>query len=100
MPHPTRNRLFNCLFVLLVGLGAAACTEQDTVPLDLDGTVPLVEPPAHSDSGNEEAQAEGQRLARQQCLEDPSLEEGVVQIVQPETDFVVAEIVVNCSEVR
>ena len=100
MPSTTRNRLFDCLLALLIGLGAAACTDQNTVPLDLDGTVPPVDPPAHADTGNEEARAEGQRLAEQQCFDDPTLEKGIVQIVQPETDFVVAEIVVDCSELR
>ncbi len=90
----------NLLFALGLAAGVVACSEQDTVPLDLDGTIPLVDPPAHSDAGNEEAREQGQQLAEQQCLDDPQLAEGVVKIVQPETDFVVAEIVVDCSEVR
>ena len=80
--------------------GVASCGQQDTVPLDLEGTVPLVDPPVHSDTGNEEARAQGQQLAEQQCLDDPTLEEGVVQIAKPDTGVVVAEIVVECSEVR
>lgn len=86
--------------MIALATGLAACSSQDTVPLDLDGTIPLLEPPEHSNAGNDAASAEGRRLAAQQCLDDPDLVKGVVQIAQPDTGVVVAEIVVECSEVR
>lgn len=96
-----RNHLLvRCFVALCLVVGLAGCSEQETVPLDIEGTIPLVEPPAHSDTGNEEARAQGQLLAEQQCLDDPTLEEGIVQIAKPDTNVVVAEIVVDCSEVR
>jgi len=86
--------------LLALSLSLVACGSQDTVPLDLDGTVPLVEVPEHSNAGNDAASAEGRRLAAQQCLDNPDLDEGIVQIAQPDTGVVVAEILVQCSEVR
>lgn len=85
---------------MTLALGLAACSSQDTVPLDLDGTIPLVEPPDNANAANDVASTEGRRLAIQQCLDDSELVEGVVQIAQPDTGVVVAEIVVQCSEVR
>lgn len=83
-----------------VTFALVACTGRETVPIDLDGTIPLVETTVQSNEANAAAAAEGRRLAEQQCLDDPTLEEGLVQIAQPDTGVVVAEIVVPCDEVR
>ncbi len=52
----------------------------------------------------EEQNAESSRLAReyaeQQCLDDPDLEVGVIQIVHEETEETVARIEADCDEVR
>lgn len=85
---------------LMFALASVGCTGADTVPLDLDGTVPLVEAPSTTGDINAAARAEGRRLAEQQCLDNPELSEGVVQIAEPDSSVVVAEIIVDCSEVR
>jgi hypothetical protein len=38
--------------------------------------------------------------AEQQCLDDPDLAEGYVRAVSPDTDEVMAELSVDCPEVR
>ncbi len=38
--------------------------------------------------------------AEQQCLDDPDLAEGYVRAVSPDTDEVMAELSVDCAEVR
>ena len=38
--------------------------------------------------------------AEQQCLDDPDLAEGYVRAVSPDTDEVMAELSVDCTEVR
>ena len=39
-------------------------------------------------------------FAEQQCFDDPEAEEGVIRIVEPESEEVVGEVVVDCEEVR
>jgi len=38
--------------------------------------------------------------AAQQCLDDPDLAEGYVRAVSPDTDEVLAEIAVDCADIR
>ncbi len=49
---------------------------------------------------NAEERDRVRQLAEQQCLDDPAKTEGVIRIVDPQTDQVVSEFVVDCAEVR
>lgn len=49
---------------------------------------------------NAEARQQVIDAAEQQCLDDPDLDEGVVRIVDAETDEVVNEYRVDCDDVR
>ena len=90
------------LAALVAVLISVGCTTEQPTPLDFDGApvttassaVPTTEDP------NAASRAMGQQLAEQQCLDDPTKTEGVVEVAQPETGIVVAEIVVDCADVR
>jgi hypothetical protein len=96
--------------VLCVVVGLAACSSEEATPVELstststtaaadpgtgstDGTLP---PTPHAVGENPQARA----YAEQQCLDDPSLEQGTIRIVDPTTQTVVGEVVVACDEVR
>lgn len=96
-----------CLFALALVVGA--CSGETAEPIDLRATVPTTDAPTETTLGEAEQQItddnEAQRqvavgYAEQQCLEDPDLEEGYVQIVVPDTDEKVGEITADCAEVR
>jgi hypothetical protein len=85
--------------VVLAGLTwwlLAGCSAEVAVPLDqlptttTPGTPHLLEP------------SEQMRLlARQQCLDDPTLDQGEVNAVDPDNpDQVLASVVIDCSTVR
>ncbi len=84
----------------MVSLGIAACTGEEPVPIDLDATIPPTSAPANEDDPNAAQRVEIQQLAEQQCLDDPELEVGTVRIVDPVTNEVVSELVIQCDEVR
>ncbi len=94
-------RVVACV-VLVTTVGA--CTDETATPVDFDAvtTTSVADPAAGEtvDDPNAEARAEVDRLAREQCLDDPELEVGTVRIVDPTTDEVVSEYVVDCAEVR
>jgi hypothetical protein len=41
-----------------------------------------------------------EELARRQCVDDPSLDEGYVEAVDPNTDLVLTRVTVDCATVR
>lgn len=77
----------------------AGCSGEEAVPID-PSNPPVVEaePPDVTHLIGPTPQME--ELARQQCIDDPSLGEGYVEAVDPETDRVLTEVSVDCSEVR
>ncbi len=100
-----------------VGFLATACTTEEPTAIDFTAnndatTVPLHDTDDGSAGGLTDAPADGsadpnsaQRsmvfgLAEQQCLDDPELAQGVVQIAMPDTGEVVNEVSVECDEVR
>lgn len=83
----------------VIAFSAASCTGEEPVPIDLNATVPPTSAPDENDPNAAQRQ-EIQQLAEQQCLDDPELEEGTVRIVDPVTNEVVSELIVQCSEVR
>lgn len=84
-------------FLALVG-----CTSEDATPVDLEQqpTSSAVTPAHSSADQNEAARAQARAFATQQCLDDSSASEGVIQIVDPETDEVVGTVTVDCAEAR
>ena len=87
--------------LLLVGAG---CTGEDATPVDLSPTTTTVVDPHGSTADdvdpNTEVRTQAQLLADDQCLEDESLEEGTIQIVDPDTDEIVGVITADCEAVR
>lgn len=74
----------------------AACTGEEAVPLD-ELTTTTSSPGAHALEPSDEMQ----RLAEQQCLDDPELLQGEVRAVDPGSpDEVLATVIVDCAEVR
>ncbi len=72
-------------------LAVAGCVAESTDPI-----VPTTSLPAHAVTPTPEME----QYARQQCLDDPELETGVVEVLEPETDTIVARIEVPCGPVR
>lgn len=85
----------SALVIMLSG-----CTGEEPVEIDLDATIPPTSVSADPDDPNAAQRQELQQLAEQQCLNDPELTEGTVRIVDPETNEVVSELIVQCDEVR
>ena len=88
--------------MLLSVLGLGGCTSEDATPVDLQQqpTTPAVTPTDSSADQNEAARAQARAFAAQQCFDDPEASEGVIQIVDPETDQVVGTVTVDCAEAR
>lgn len=85
--------------VALSAVGLVGCSGDEAVPIDPANPPVLdAEPPAVTHSIT--ATPEMEELARQQCFDDPSLEEGYVEAVDPDTDQVLAEVAVDCDAVR
>jgi hypothetical protein len=89
----------------LVGLLVGACTDEGATPVDLDAitTSSSVDPdaiPFSDDPTNVASRQMAVDFAEAQCFDDPELEEGVIRIVDPESDDVVGEVVADCVEVR
>jgi hypothetical protein len=92
-----RNRAIRPWAVALA-FTLVSCTGEEPQKIDLNATIP----PTTTDPGdpNSAQRAEMQRLAEQQCIDDPSKEVGTVRIIDPENNEQVSELVVQCSEVR
>ncbi len=106
------------LAVVAFVLAASACTDgEEPVPIDFsdsdspvggedaeDGTPEATTEDDTTTATTEDPNAEVRQqvidAAEQQCLDDPTLTEGVVRLVDPETDEVVNEYVADCAEVR
>ncbi len=93
-------------------LVASACAEEPAVEIDLNTTVraassatsSTTEIAADDNGQRQDPNAEQNRITRryaeQQCLDDPKLDQGYVQIVDPSTNEKVGEVTVDCEEVR
>lgn len=93
------------LTCLVVGglLSLPACLGEDATPVDLGGLAPTTAStsvPAAVDDTNSASSELARRYAEQQCFDDPTATEGVIEIVHPDTKQVVARIEADCAEVR
>lgn len=77
----------------------AGCTDEEAVPID-PANPPIVEAEPPDITHPIQPTPRMEELARQQCVDDPSLDEGYVEAVDPETDQVLTQIAVDCAEVR
>ncbi len=83
----------------VIALLFGGCSSEQAVPIDPANPPVLdVEPPDVSHPIGPTPQME--QLARQQCVDDPTLDQGYVEAVDPTTDEVMTEITVDCDEVR
>ncbi|MEM7273269.1 MAG: hypothetical protein AAF547_09340 [Actinomycetota bacterium] len=83
-----------------LALGAAlllaACVDDSATPIE-PGRAPIdLTDVTHT----MEPTPEMQDAAEQQCLDDPELAEGYVRAVDPDTDAILAELTLPCSDVR
>lgn len=101
------------LVIAVVTLGVAACSSEEAEPVDLYATVTtatteaggnphgMIDPVGpEGDDVNAETRQMVVDHATAQCLEDPDLAEGIVRMVDPETNEVANELRLNCAEVR
>jgi len=85
----------------LAGLtfAGAACSGEEAIPID-----PANPPTTAVDLTEVTHQIEPTQqmrdAAEQQCLDDATLAEGYVRAVEPETEEILAEVTVDCAEVR
>lgn len=81
------------IVIAAAGALALGCTGEDATPIPRGTGVTT----PHRLEPTEQMQD----LAEQQCLDDPSLAEGVVNAVDPaDTDQILASVTVDCDEVR
>lgn len=92
---------------LLSILAFGACSSEGATPVDLDpvdqpatSATSSVSPAIAPDDQNDAAREQAREYATQQCLDDPEATEGVIQIVDPDTDQVAATVTVDCAAVR
>ncbi len=101
--------------VVLSGIVVSSCTSEDATIVDLDAvttttvsgdstessmTMAPFTDEVDPDDPNAEARQQVIDAARQQCLDDPELDEGVVRLVIAETGELANEYRVDCAEVR
>lgn len=91
-----RPRLPSGLVVVgLAWLVLAGCSSEIAVPLD-----ELPTPTTPGTPHQLEPTEQMRQLARQQCLDDPTLDHGEVNAVDPDNpDLVLASVVIDCSTV-
>ncbi|MEZ5340048.1 MAG: hypothetical protein R2706_00970 [Acidimicrobiales bacterium] len=92
-------------FLLAFGLLLTACTGEDSTPIDLQNSGSVASTPEVSevpivDDPNAEVREQAKQLAAQQCLDDPTLEQGVIRIIDPDTDEMAGEVIADCEVVR
>lgn len=91
--RPNMALLFAPTLALAVAVGISACSGADEAETPADAEFPDV---THVLEPTDEMQT----VAEQQCLDDPSLDEGYVRAVAPDSGDVLAEVTVACDEVR
>jgi len=76
-----------------------ACSGEEAIPID-PANPPTTAVDLTDVTHQIEPTAQMQDAAEQQCLDDPTLAEGYVRAVEPETEEILAELTVDCAEVR
>jgi hypothetical protein len=79
----------------------ASCAGEEATPLDELPVSTTLDPSAVATPHQLEPTEEMRELARRQCLDDPELEQGEVNAVDPSNpDLVLASVVIDCATVR
>ena len=90
-----RRRGLAAPVIVLIAVMAAACTGEDATPV-----VPGA-PTGATTPHQLEPTDQMRELAEQQCLDDPDLEVGEINAVDPnDTDQVLATVAIDCATVR
>lgn len=96
--RPSATRPFVTGLLLFSGAALAGCVDDSATPID------PARPPVTADltdvTHTMEPTSQMEEAAEQQCLDDPGLAEGYVKAVDPSSQETLAEITVDCSEVR
>ncbi len=88
-------------YVFALCLALAACTGEEATPIDLQRTVTTsVDATTTTEDPNAEVREQAEQLAAEQCLEDPELEKGIIQIVDPDSGEIAGEVIADCAVVR
>lgn len=99
LARPARSLLPTLLLGLATALVAVGCSGDEATPID-----PANPPTTTTDLTGVTHQLEPtdqmRDAAAEQCLDDPTLDEGYVRAVDPETDRILAELTIDCDEVR
>ncbi len=84
------------VIVVVVVVTATACTGEDATPI-----VPGATTTGPTTPHQLEPTEQMRELAEKQCLDDPTLEQGVVNAVDPaDEEQILSSVVVECSDVR
>ena len=82
--------------VFVMALTATACTGEDATPI-----VPGATTTGPTTPHQLEPTEQMRELAEKQCLDDPTLEQGVVNAVDPaDEEQILSSVVVECSDIR
>lgn len=95
IPGPVRIVAASLVVGAMVLVG---CSGEEAVPID-PANPPVVEVEPPDVTHRIEPTPQMEELARQQCIDDPSLDEGYVEAVDPATDQVLSQVSVDCAEV-
>lgn len=85
--------------VAAMALIFTSCTKEAATPIDLDApTTSITAPDLSGDDPNAAARRQIEDLARQQCLDDPTAEMGVIVLADPDTGEEVNRFELPCDE--
>ncbi len=97
-----RHRRWGSLVATAVAaLAVAGCTNEETTPVEPGAPLPSPAATAETTPHLLEPTEQMRELAEQQCRDDPDLDEGVVNAVDPaDPDQILSSVVVDCDQVR
>jgi hypothetical protein len=98
-PAPRSGHRLTLAVLAAVAALAVGCSGEEAVPIDPANpptTAPELTDVTHALEPTDQMREE----ARRQCLDDPDLDEGYIRAVDPDGGAVLAEVAVDCAEVR
>lgn len=103
MANRTNRSLSAFTLAALVGLATACVGGEEPQPFDLTEGASTTTQGVPDDPGvdpNAGVRSQAVGFAEQQCIDDPELAEGVIQIAEQDTGEVVNRVVADCADVR
>lgn len=96
MVIPTRQRSFVPTLFAVLALGLlSACSGSSEPPVE-EPSLEFLPDVTHVLEPTDQMR----QAAEQQCLDDPDLAEGYVRAVSPDTEEILAEVSIDCTDVR